>query len=290
MIVRLETERGSFQALADGPVGGPPVLLLHGFPDTPITMTPLVELLAAAGFRVTAPWLRGYAPSTLDGPYDLDTLAADVVALADRVAPGRRVALIGHDWGALVTYNVCAVAAERVSRAVTLAVPHPLAFLAGADPHQLRRSWYIGFFQLPGAERVAAASDFALVDRLWRTWSPGYRLPDAEREELHRCLRASWPAPLLYYRALLRPLGPALRRIRRPPPRLRRMTVPLLYLHGADDGCVGPEVARGAERFFTAAYRADEIAGAGHFLCAERPDLVAERAAAWLAAADADDD
>jgi pimeloyl-ACP methyl ester carboxylesterase len=283
-IVRLDVSSGSFQALAAGPAGGPLALVLHGFPDIPPTFAPLVDELAGRGFRVLAPWLRGYAPSTLTGPYDVETLADDVLAIADRVAAGRPVHLIGHDWGAVITYVACAAAPSRVAAAVTIAVPHPLAFLsAAARTRQLLRSWYVALFQLPGAERLAAAHDFALIDRLWRTWSPGYRLPAALRDELHECLRASWPAPLLYYRAIFRPLRPAVRRLRPTTGIGRRITVPVLYLHGADDGCVGWDAARGAERHFAGRYRAELIDGAGHFLPAERPREVAARAAAWMA-------
>ncbi len=283
--IHVEAATGSFQALAAGPPDRALVLVLHGFPDAPPTFATLIEALAARGHRVVAPWARGYAPSPLAGPYDLDTLAADVVALSDALAPGAPVHLLGHDWGAAVTYAACAMAPQRFGASVAMAVPHPLAFLrAAATTTQALRSWYMAFFQVPGAERIAAARDFALIDRLWRTWSPGFALPRGLRDELHACLRASWPAPLLYYRAMFRPFGAAMRRLRPASGRAGHLTVPLLYLHGADDGCIGVAAARGAERYFAGPYRAEIIAGAGHFLAAECPDDVAARTAAWIRA------
>src|SRR2546430_1963337 len=82
---------------------------------------------------------------------------------------------------------------------------------------------------------AAADRDFALLDRLWRQWSPGLSLDPALQAELHEHLRASMPAPIKYYRAMLRPsmLG-ATRRLSQP------IKVPLLQLHGADDGCFLP--------------------------------------------------
>lgn len=282
--IQLDVATGSFQALAAGAPDAPLVLVLHGFPDAPPTFEMLLGELASRGFRAVAPWARGYAPSPLDGPYDVETLAGDVLALCDALAPdGDQVHLLGHDWGAVVTYTACALAPGRFGPSVTLAVPHPLAFLrATTRTAQVLRSWYMFFFQLPGAEHIAAARDFTLIDRLWRAWSPGYALPRALRDEVFECLRVSWPAPLLYYRAMFRPFGEAIRRLRPTTGIARRLTVPILYLHGADDGCIAPSAARGAERFFAGAYRADIIDGAGHFLAAECPDEVAARSAAWL--------
>lgn len=271
---------GDFTALAAGDPADPLVLVLHGFPDAPTTFAPLVTGLAASGYRVVAPWLRGYAPSPLAGPYDADTLAADVVAWIDALSPDRPAALVGHDWGALVTYVASLRAPSRIAAAVAMSVPHPRAFVrALASPLQLARSWYMLAFQLPGSERAAAAFDFALVDRLWRTWSPGFTLDDATRRALHDTLRASWPAPLLYYRALLRPVGSALDRLRR----TERIDVPTLYLHGTRDGCIGPRAGLGSERWFRGGYRRELVAGAGHFLAAERPRELVAWTAAWLA-------
>jgi pimeloyl-ACP methyl ester carboxylesterase len=283
-IVRLEVATGSFQALTAGPDDGALVLVLHGFPDVPSTSIAMVEALASRGFRVIAPWMRGYSPSTVVGPYAVEALAADVLAWADHLAPGRPIRLIGHDWGAVVTYATCALAPDRVAAAVTLSVPHQLRLLrAMVTSTQALRSWYVAFAQLPGAEKVMARHDFAMIDGLWRRWSPGYRLSPDLREQLHFCLRASWPAPLDYYRALVRPVRPALRRLRATAAVNLPIRVPLLYLHGADDGCISPAVGRGAARHFVGRYRAQTIAGAGHFLPAERPTEVADLAGDWFA-------
>ena len=93
-----------------------------------------------------APWLRGYAPSPTAGPFDFASLTSDVLALIDRWSRGRAVELVGHDWGAAITYDACVTAPERIERAVTLAFPHPLTFLSRPRPAQLRRSWYMGSF------------------------------------------------------------------------------------------------------------------------------------------------
>jgi pimeloyl-ACP methyl ester carboxylesterase len=278
--VELATARGRFVALTTG--RGPTVVVLHGFPDSPLTFRPLLVALASRGYRAVAPWMRGYAPSTLAGPYDIETVADDLAAWLEVLTPATPARVIGHDWGAIATYAASVRHPDRIAAAVTLSVPHPIALLRALRGGQFARSWYMLFFQLPGAYRVARARDFALIDRLWRRWSPSYRLPDVERESLHECLAASWPAPAAYYRALTRPVRAALARVVPGSPARERVGVPTLYLHGEEDGCIAAEVGRDAGRAFAGPYRRDVVPG-GHFLAAEHPTRVADRASAWFA-------
>lgn len=265
---------GVFHALVGGPRDAPPLVFLHGFPDHPPTAVPFLDRLARS-YRVVAPWLRGYAPSPPSGPYDLATLSRDVVHLVD--ALGGPVHLVGHDWGAAITYDVCAHHPAKVRRAVTMALPHLRTFFhAQQRAAQRRASAYTALFQLPGAGYLARVNDFGFIDRLWTKWSPGYRLPDPQRRELHACLAAGWPAPLGYYRAFVW-TGGAAKRYRRA---LRRISVPVLQLHGADDGCVLVSVDDDADLFDQRTRFV--IPGAGHFLHVERPEI-ADRVATWLA-------
>jgi pimeloyl-ACP methyl ester carboxylesterase len=240
---------------------GRPLVWLHGFPDHPPTAT---TFFAALDRRMIAPWLRGYAPSASKGPFDVETHASDVIELIAKLGP---VDLVGHDWGAAITYTVCARAPALVRRAVTLACPHPLTLVKRLRGAQLQRSWYMAFFQLPFAARIAAARDFALIDRLWRTWSPGFVLDDARRRALHACLAASWPAPIRFYRPQWF--------------RADRIATPLLQLHGARDGCILPphddDSARFAERVL------EVVPDVGHFLHLEDPHGIAARIRTWLA-------
>jgi pimeloyl-ACP methyl ester carboxylesterase len=270
--------RGVFHAIELGPREAPPLLWLHGFPDHPLTALAFLEHLTRTR-RVIAPFLRGYSPSPLEGPFDLDTLAADVIAMIDQVSPGEPVDLVGHDWGAAITYAVCAAAAGRVRRAVTLALPHPLTFLRSLQTGaQMRRSWYIALFQIPGSERLVRANNLALIDHLWRTWSPGFTLDDPRRAALHACLAQSLPAPLGYYRAIVRPLAKFRERTRR---LAAPLTPPLLQLHGADDGSMVVPDTSDARRFTRRELAI--IPDVGHFLHLEAPDAIAARVLAWLA-------
>jgi pimeloyl-ACP methyl ester carboxylesterase len=274
--VTFDLPHGTFHALQGGDPDGQPTVVLHGFPDHPQTAKPFLAELVRSGRRVVAPWLRGYAPSPTEGPFDFASLTSDAIALIDAWSPGRAVELIGHDWGAFITYNACVTAPERIERAVTLAIPHPLTFLRQLTrPAQLRRSWYMGLFQLPGSGWIATARDLALIDHLWRQWSPSLSLDPALQAELHEHLRASMPAPLRYYREMMRPgmIG-ATRRLSQP------IKVPLLYLHGAEDDCILPPRADDRHRF-AAPHASEVIPGVGHFLHIEAPEAIADRIAAW---------
>ncbi len=278
---RVDTHAGSFAYEEAGPPDGTLVVCAHGFPDHPATFRPLAGALAARGFRVVAPWLRGYFPSTLGGPVDPGRIGADLVAIAEALSHSRPAMIVGHDWGAVATYEALASHPGRFARAVTLAVPHPTAFVKNllSSASQVRRSWYMAFLNLPWlSDRVVARRDFAFVERLWRDWSPGFVVDAGYMRDLKECLARSMPAPILYYRALARSLPAQVGK------RPTRIDVPTLYMHGADDGCIGPEIARGQERFFRAPLRSVVVRGAGHFLQLEAPAEVEREVLEWFGA------
>lgn len=262
---------------------GPLVIAAHGFPDEAGTFRGQVPALVDAGYRVAIPAMRGYAPSGVarSGRYDLPALAGDLLDLADRLSPGAKVRILGHDWGAAAGLSAAAIAPHRVSHVAALAVPHPRVFLrALATPAQARRSWYMGFFQLRGvADLAVRAGNMALIDRLWRAWSPGYSASVAEMAAVKAGLRRRIGAALGYYRAMPRSLSsPEVRRTLLGP-----IAVPTLRLHGSDDGCIGAEVGEDEGALYTGGFERVVIAGAGHFLQRERPDEVAGHVLRWFA-------
>ncbi len=288
----LDTPRGRFAALdfpgnvrasgsddSDPPQAAPTVLLLHGFPDFPGNFTPLAHALASHGLHVVVPWLRGYAPSPTIGSFQLEDLAADVMAMATSCAATAPMHIVGHDWGAVLTYAACALAPTQFATATTLAMPHPLAFVRSLLGRQAVRSWYMAALQTPGSNTWAKAGNFAFIDLLWRTWSPSFALDDNQRAALHACLAASWPAPLAYYRNLIRPVPAALRRLRGP--LAAPLHVPMLQLHGRNDGCIAP-VTIDQRQYFAAGVQAQVFDDTGHFFPHELPQRCADRIAAFI--------
>ncbi len=270
-------------SLAEPTRDAPLVIAVHGFPDEALTFSAQVEPLVRAGYRVLLPTLRGYLPSGVprSGRYDMAAVGADIVALADHWSPDAPVRLIGHDWGAVAAFAATAMAPVRFSHLVTMAVPHARAVLRVLrTPAQLRRSWYMGLFQLPlVAEMSLAKGDLALIDRLWRDWSPGYHATKEELDRVKEGIRDRVGPALAYYRAMRSPdalLGPTRRLL------FAKARVPALHLHGVDDGCMGVESTEGSARFHEARYELALIEGAGHFLQREKPEEINERLVRFL--------
>lgn len=273
--ITLDVSGETFAALELGHPGAPAVLCLHGFPDSPASFVPLSLELVAAGYRVVVPWLRGYAPSPLRGPFHADQLADDLIGLVRAASPNEPCAVIGHDWGAVALFAALARSSSPIRSACALAVPHPWALIANAmrSPAQLRRSSYMAALALPGGERRFARDDFAMARALWRRWSPGLELRTDDWRDLRATLAASHPAPMLYYRANAWPLASATARARRLG--MRRIAAPMLNLFGADDGCIDASMAAGQDRFFDGLHTIAVVPAVGHFLHLEQPVRVA---------------
>lgn len=277
--ITIPLARGSFHALDHGDATAPVVLCVHGFPDHARSFDMVAPALVAAGYRCVAPWLRGYAPSTLEGPFDMDCIADDIVAMAQFLSPSRPVALIGHDWGAVASYAALARAPHAFSHAVTMAVPHPLALTRNLrnHPEQLRLSWYMAFFQLRGvADHVVKRDKLAFIDRLWRDWSPSFTPSTEYMRDLKRCLANSLPAPLAYYREMFSLRPSALRQRQALLKQTRSIEVPTLYLHGEQDGCMLYAIGEGQARYFARGFESHCLPKVGHFLHLEAPDIVAK--------------
>jgi pimeloyl-ACP methyl ester carboxylesterase len=163
---------------------------------------------------------------------------------------------------------------------VAMSVPHPLTFLTNAatSKAQLRKSWYIGFFQAGKlADSVVTRRHGAFIETLWRAWSPGFEPPRDHLMKVRNCIVRSAPRPLDFYREAARSVAKSRRLYAELADPANRSSVPLLYLHGGGDGCIGPEIARGQERHFLGVLEQEVLPGAGHFLHLEQPELVSRR-------------
>jgi len=255
-------------------------LLLHGFPDTAQTWRHLMPMLAELGYRAVAPFTRGYAPSAVpsDGCYQTAMLARDANALHEVLGGDGDAVIVGHDWGAPSCYGAALDAPNRWRKVVGMAVPPTaalgMAFVQSID--QIKKSWYMFFFQHGLADLVVGANNHAFIEMLWRDWSPNYEASD-DLEFVKRSLAdpKNLRAALGYYRATL---GDGYR-----DPRLADLqnqmssgvpTQPLLYLHGANDGCIGAEVVEAARKIAPANVEFAMVEKAGHFLQLEQPKVV----------------
>ena len=266
-------------ALADGPSDGVLVLLLHGFPDSPYTWRYLMPRLAEEGYRVVAPAMRGYAPTgpAADGRYDTPRLGQDSIDLHEALGGSRPGVLIGHDWGADAVYAALRAEPRRWSAAVAASDP-PMAErpVDLVNPAQLRRSWYSHLLQLPIGARLLRDDEFALVAGLWADWSPGY---DAG-EDVHNARAALAPegcaeAAAQYYVQDATAL-PSDAEAHNERAAMHDVDVPLLYLHGRRDGCIGVDVLDEPAVALPPGTDIHVIEEAGHFLHLEQPDQVAQ--------------
>jgi pimeloyl-ACP methyl ester carboxylesterase len=276
-----------FSALSQG--DGPVVLCLHGFPDNHHSFHQQLPALAAAGFRAVAPMLRGYEPSSQppDRDYHVVRMAEDVVGWIDDLDQ-ESVHLVGHDWGAVIGYTAAALAPDRLRSLTTIGMPHPSRVQWEGIrklPSQLCNSWYIFFFQLRGiAERAVEAKNWALVEKLWRDWSPGWNLPAEQLASVKESL--SQPdvlkSALGYYRTVFLSRSAAAKQtaqlLETPIP------VPTLALTGTLDGCMDTRL-HGLimnKTDFPGGLRIERVEGAGHFLHLEKPDKVNQILIDWF--------
>lgn len=248
--------------------GGEAVLLLHGFPETSHMWVPLLERLAAEGYRALAPDQRGYSPEARPkgaDQYRYERLVEDVIALADAVGFGR-FHLIGHDHGAGVGWALVGRDPRRVASWTALSVPHIRAFGEAIrdDADQRQRSQYIGFFQTPGAAEAAlSAEDFSALRGIWTESSP------AEVEEYLSVFRqpGALEAALNWYRGSLRLEGEDATS------EIGPIATPTLMLWGNRDMAIGRSGVENAARYMTGPYRLEEL-DAGHWLIQEAPERI----------------
>lgn len=258
-------------AVEAGPEDGP-LIFLHGFPELWYGWRQQIAPFAEAGFRVLAPDQRGY--NTSDKPkgvraYGRDSLAGDVLGLINEA--GREKAyVVGHDWGGIAAWWLGMKHPDRIERLAILNCPHPGVMKRHLlkNPRQLKRSWYMFFFQLPRLpEWTLRKDDYQNLVKTLRWTSRRGTFKD---EDL-RVYREAWAQPgaltamLNWYRAGLR-----VRPERPPSP---RVTVPTLLIWGTKDRALGEELAQPSIDLCDQG-RLARIEEATHWLQHEEPERV----------------
>jgi epoxide hydrolase 4 len=220
---------------------GPLILLLHGFPEFWYGWRLQIKPLAAAGFRVVAPDMRGYNLSSCpEGvqAYDIDQLTADIRGLIQERG-ARSALLVGHDWGGSVAWATAMKYPEVVDRLAILNAAHPRKLSQGLHhPSQLRKSWYFFFFDLPELpEVVVQANRWHFFRHFLRDARPPYTA-----QEMDRYVEA-WSQPgaatgmINYYRSSVRQSPKTAEAALRP------ISAPTLVIWGQRDQYLGPELA-----------------------------------------------
>lgn len=254
---------------------GPLVILLHGFPEFWYSWRHQIPALTRAGFTVVAPDLRGYNDS--DKPegveaYRMGLIVEDVAGLI-RVFGHARAAIVGHDWGGAAAYAFAMRHPEMTDRLSVLNCPHPDAFgcaLREGNLEQLKKSWYMFFFQLPSApEELLSANRFRLLKRFAYanarkgTFTPGALKAYAEAMAKPGALSGS----INWYRAMFRGGLPPTREY-------PKISAPTLVIWGTRDHFLGKELTRGMKRNFSGPFKVVYLPGVSHWVQQEAPGQV----------------
>ena len=243
---------------------GRPVILLHGFPDSGRVWRHQVPALAAAGFRVIVPDLRGYGRS--DKPaevadYGMGQHLADVIAVLDH-AGAERAHVVGHDWGAAISWVLATFFPGRVDHLAALSVGHPAAF-AGAGLAQREKSWYMLLFQFPGvAERWLSDNDWAN----FRAWG-GH--PDADQVIADLEAAGSLTPALNWYRAIVPPESLLAPRAELPP-----VQAPTMGVWSTGDIALTEAQMTGSAEQVSGPWRYEVLRDLGHWMQVEDPAAV----------------
>ena len=270
-----------------GPAGGRPVVLLHGFPDDVHAYDGVTPPLAAAGWRVLVPYLRGYGPTRFlnaDTPRSGQqaALGRDLADFIDALGL-RRAVLAGYDWGGRAACIVAALWPERAAGLVTIGgynIQNIAALRNPASPAAEYRYWYQWYFHTERGRAGLTANRRPFCRLLWELWSPNYRFDDATYERT----AASFDNPDFVevviqsyrHRYGAAPGDPALEEIEAQLALQPSITVPTMSLHGECDGVSPPQgLGRHAEHFI-GPYQSRVIPIAGHFLPREAPEAVVQ--------------
>lgn len=263
---------------------GEPVILLHGFPELSHSWRHQIPALAAAGYRVLAPDLRGYGDS--DRPervedYAIATLVGDLAGLVAEAGGGAH--LVGHDWGGSLAWVLAATQPAMVRSLVILNSPHPTASAEARreSDAQKAKSWYMLLFQFPGvAETYLSADDFANLRAFVFDTAPPGTFPEEDRRVFIDALRrdGALTAALNYYRANMPPAAWI-----RTPPQLPPVSVPTMIVWGEEDAYLGMELLDRSVEKCAGPVRVERVPGVGHWIQQQAPERVNALLLDWLA-------
>ncbi len=256
-------------------------MCLHGFPEDRFSWRHQLPVLADAGWHAVAPDMRGYGETTRPvgrAAYRMPHLVEDVAALFDAFGARRRL-LVAHDWGALIAWSFAIARTRPLDGLVIMNVPHPAVFqrVLRSSFAQLRRSWYVFFFQLPVLpEAMLGAAGARAVGRAFRDMAVDKSaFPDEVlahyRENAGR--PGALTAMINYYRANFLTLAK--------PADSTPIEVPVLMIWGEEDTALGLELTEGYAPYVHD-FTLRRLPGVSHWVQQEAPDAVNAQLVAWL--------
>lgn len=242
---------------------GPAVLLVHGFPDSSLLWRHQVQALTSAGYRVIAPDNRGFGRS--DAPvgvehYTLDEFADDLVAILDACGVDR-AAVVGHDWGAGISWALVDKIDKRASCFVTMSVGAPQAYAECDDIRQKEISWYILMLQIEHvAEQMLSAADW----KVFRQWARDHAETEHWISDLSREGRLT--SMISIYRANVMPMLLSAKQY--------LSTVPTLGLWSTGDHYLVEEQVIASGRHVQSDWQYEKVQDASHWMMLDRPDHI----------------
>lgn len=272
-----------------GDPGGFPVILLHGFPDDAHAYDGVAPILAKAGYRSLAVYLRGYAPTAFldrSRPRTAEQAAIgqDVIDFADALRLPR-FAVAGFDWGGRAAGVAAALHPDRVRAAVLIggySIQNTMTPGRPGSPESARRAWYQWYFNTEVGRAGLDQNRKALCEALWREWSPTWTFTP----EMYAQTAASFESPDFVdcvihsyrHRNFNAPGEPRFAEIEKKLAERPPITVPVMTLHGADDafGAPSAEITQGERTTLPQIVDKRIVAGAGHFVPHEKPEPVAQ--------------
>ncbi|MFC7488440.1 alpha/beta fold hydrolase [Knoellia sp. CPCC 206453] len=264
-----------FPVVDTGPLEGPPVLLLHGWPQDQQSWEQVAKLLNDSGYRTFAPNLRGASNSANPASrraFDAGSLRSDVTAMVRQI--GQPVHLVGHDWGAALAWNVATHHAEVLRSLTAVSVPHPAAFIrALLTSKQAFSSWYMYFFQLPWLPELALGSSWLMTRALMTT---GQRRELAARDARRNSTWSLRRGGLNWYRGAVTELPD----FGSPTP------VPVLQVWSDGDTAVRRDGIDRTHAHAAGTYRLKVLEGVSHWVPEEAPDELASELIEHFAEAD----
>jgi pimeloyl-ACP methyl ester carboxylesterase len=270
--------------LEEGPQSGPPVLLVHGWPDDPHTWDQVAPVLNRAGYRTFAPWLRGFGATRFHSATTVRSgqmvaMAQDVLDFMGAVGV-ERFAVVGHDWGARIAYILAALFPERVTHCVAMSVAWTPGEMQTPPLEQARAFWYQWLMATDRGAQLVRNQGIAFARFQWDTWSPpgwfdeagfaataqSFQNPDWAEITLH-AYRVRWgeAAP-----------DPACAQLEARHAAVRSIAVPTLMIQGGADRCVLPSSSEGKQHYYSGSYVRHLLDGIGHFPTREAGPKVGE--------------